>query len=187
MRDEGPGARDDGGSNTGFLDDPEGPSRIEQLSLTAGLVVVVALLLVAGGVLATDFFPSGPGDGSDGAGGATTDASGSTGSTASTTDSTATDEATTAATDEPTSTTAPVTSPGGTSDLPNTLVVESAGQGAADYQLSVSGDLETVQEEFSSGGRDVYRYSGEITRFEYSGDVRVSVNGEEVDPDDLGE
>ena len=75
-------------------------------------------------------------------------------------------------------------------------------QGRADYEFTVSGDLEKSEENDASindhdeidgstasghvrGGRDSYRFSGEITEFEIDAPATIYLNGIEVDPEIL--
>ena len=87
------------------------------------------------------------------------------------------------------------------SDLPRVVTIH-GDQGYAEYEFAVSGDLEksvdagaTIDEEdvvdgstatgHVWGGRDSYRFSGEIEAFELASPATVYVDGEEVDPADL--
>ncbi|MWG34318.1 right-handed parallel beta-helix repeat-containing protein [Halomarina oriensis] len=82
-------------------------------------------------------------------------------------------------------------------ELANTVLLRS--QDLAPYDIEVSGDIafdpnwgteDSVSDSsasgFLNGGGDAYRFSGEITSFEYEGDVEVRLNGEDVDPSSLG-
>ncbi|MFC7194661.1 right-handed parallel beta-helix repeat-containing protein [Halosimplex aquaticum] len=91
---------------------------------------------------------------------------------------------------------------GGSTDLPNVVTVH-GDQGLAEYEFTVSGDLEpntdgaginsydTIDGSTATGrvwgGRDSYRFGGEITDFSLSDAATVYVNGQVVDPADLGE
>ena len=87
------------------------------------------------------------------------------------------------------------------SDLPEFVTIY-GDQGRAEYEFTVSGDLErsldmratiddwnVVEGSTASGHvwgwRDSYRFTGEIEDFDLDGDARVFYNGEEVDPDSL--
>ena len=87
------------------------------------------------------------------------------------------------------------------SDLENMLTIASEDR-RVEYEFSVSGDLErsvdmdaTIDEwnvvdgstasGHVSGWRDSYRFSGEIEEFQLSAPATISLDGEEVDPDDL--
>jgi peptidoglycan/xylan/chitin deacetylase (PgdA/CDA1 family) len=83
--------------------------------------------------------------------------------------------------------------------LPNTLAIKGGGSYTS-YSFTVSGDVEaggglTTEDEISGssasgavgGGRDNYRFSGEITAFDLDGDGTVFLNGERVDPASLGD
>ncbi|WP_415381167.1 right-handed parallel beta-helix repeat-containing protein [Halosimplex sp. TS25] len=90
---------------------------------------------------------------------------------------------------------------GGSTDLPNVVTVRGASE-PAEYQFTVSGGLEpntdgaginsydTIDGSTATGrvwsGEDSYVFGGEITDFSLSGAATVLVNGEEVDPADLG-
>ncbi len=88
------------------------------------------------------------------------------------------------------------------SALPHVLTIR-GDQGYADYRVAVSGDLaktdegnatvddhDTVDGATASGhvwgGIDRYRFSGEITDFSLSDPATVSLDGQEVDPSELG-
>lgn len=87
--------------------------------------------------------------------------------------------------------------------LTNVVTIDGSGvDGRVDYALQVSGDLEKTDEAGSVnshdtvagseavgwvwGGRDSYRYSGEIEALSLGGDADVYVNGTRVDPSSLG-
>jgi glucose/arabinose dehydrogenase len=91
------------------------------------------------------------------------------------------------------------------SELPNTLLVESEDAERATYEFGVSGDLEagaladltnaevpdSVEGSHASGavaegGTDDFRFSGSVTQFSFDGPLSVFRNGSEVDPDSLG-
>ncbi len=80
--------------------------------------------------------------------------------------------------------------------LPRTLIIDGDGS-RTDYTFTVSGNLEgkglTREDRISGstatgavgGGRDKYRFSGEVTDFSISGDATVYLDGEEIDPTQL--
>ena len=87
-------------------------------------------------------------------------------------------------------------------DLPHLLTIH-GDRGYAGYELAVSGRLEQSDENGATidddvevgestadgavyGGRDSYRFSGEIETFELDAPATVTLDGEEVDPDELG-
>ena len=80
--------------------------------------------------------------------------------------------------------------------LVNAISIES--DGAAPYHIEVGGDIafdprygsedsvdDAEAEGILAGGRDVYRFSGEITAFEIDGPATIHVNGHEVDADEV--
>ncbi|MFC5971972.1 right-handed parallel beta-helix repeat-containing protein [Halomarina salina] len=88
-------------------------------------------------------------------------------------------------------------SSGADGTLGNVLMLNS--DDFAPYDIEVSGDIafdpnygtedslgDGSASGFLVGGTDVYRFSGDITGFEYEGSVDAQLNGESVDPSSLG-
>ncbi len=82
----------------------------------------------------------------------------------------------------------------------NTLTVFPASDEPARYRFTITGEFEepdldpgdTIEEQTASGrvqaASDTYRFTGEITEFtSFGGPVRLELNGEPVDPDELGD
>ena len=86
-----------------------------------------------------------------------------------------------------------------TTELPNTLTVESGGTKAGIFGVTVGGGIEPVADSDaairgssaidwvgSEGDSSTFNYSGEIVDFLLKGDADVYRNGDEIDPDSLG-
>ena len=85
-------------------------------------------------------------------------------------------------------------------DTHTIIIGDPDGSDLNDYQFVVSGEVERLNDprgddvsadgrEASgtvAGGRDGYRYTGEISLFEYEGEIGVTIDGETVDPATLG-